>query len=161
MIIAATMSRALSASREQQIRQMVWGRRGVHFQNIRCEEDAASNKDKYCMFPSSGRILLGWWELDKCCCCRGINMWVQIKTTDRLKAYLKAFLLFFTNNISTRSLGKYLLNWKTVGAGPADQSFSWASETTGASTQSYPSGSSQGLIQQQQKNCPENLWHQN
>lgn len=147
MIIAATMSRELSASREQQIRQMVWGWRGVHFQNIRCEDDAVSNKDKYCMFPSAGYILLGWQELDKCCCRRGINMWIQIKTTDRLKACLKAFLLFFTNNISTRSLWKYLLNQKSVGAGPADSSFKWASETTGANTQSYPSGSSQGLIQ--------------
>lgn len=50
-------------------------------------------------------------------------MWIQIKPADWLKGYFQAFFLFFTNNISTTSLWKYILNQKSIGTGPARPAF--------------------------------------
>lgn len=109
----------LSVSQEQQIRQMVWGGGGGRG----AKSTLAQARPSTAHSLSSGHILLGWRELDKYCCCRGIHMWIQIKPADWLKGYFQAFFLFFTNNISTTSLWKYMLNQKSIGTGPARPAF--------------------------------------
>lgn len=112
---------ALSASQEQQIRQMVWEGRGGHFRNVRCKEDAGSNQARHRRFPffrlhptgmtRAGQMLLlqrqSYMSSDEHC---GLAQ----------RIFTGIFAgFFFTHNISPTSLWKYMLKQKSVGAGPA------------------------------------------